>query len=83
MIASELYNNNAYVKVGVTNDNGWAQFVDIYGTYVRFARPGKEAGNDNYGFVIDMPEQRIIPYGGNEWWIGEGMSLSQKSRDMD
>ncbi len=70
MIASELYNNNAYVKVGVTDDNGWAQFVDVYGTYVRFARPGYEAGDDSRGFVIDMPNQRIVPNDGNEWWLG-------------
>lgn len=70
MIASELSDNNAYVKVGVTDDNGWAQFVDIYGTYVRFARPGYEAGGDNRGFVIDMPNQRIVPARTNEWWLG-------------
>lgn len=69
MIASELYNNNAYVKVGVTDDNGWAQFVDIYGTYIRFGRPGYDIADDSKGFKIDMVNQRMLPNDKNEWNI--------------
>lgn len=71
MISSELSdtNNTAYVKVGVTDDNGWAQFVDIYGTYVRFGRPGYDIADDSKGFVIDMVNQKMIPNDKNEWNI--------------
>lgn len=71
MISSELSdtNNTAYVKVGVTDDNGWAQFVDIYGTYVRFGRPGYDIADDSKGFKIDMVNQRMLPNDKNEWNI--------------
>jgi hypothetical protein len=72
MISSELSdtNNTAYVKIGVTTDNGWAQFVDVYGTYIRFGRPGYNISTDTNGFSIDMTNQRIIPDTKNEWSIG-------------
>lgn len=71
MISSELSDtsNTAYVKVGVTDDNGWAQFVDIYGTYVRFGRPGYNIADDSKGFVIDMVNQKMFPNDKNEWNI--------------
>lgn len=72
MISSELSdtNNTAYVKIGVTTDNGWAQFVDVYGTYIRFGRPGYNISTDTNGFSIDMTEQRIMPDTKNEWSVG-------------
>ena len=72
MISSELSdtNNTAYVKIGVTTDNGWAQFVDVYGTYIRFGRPGYDISTDTNGFSIDMTKQRIIPDTKNEWSVG-------------
>lgn len=72
MISSELSNTNntAYVKIGVTTDNGWAQFVDVYGTYIRFGRPGYDISTDTNGFSIDMTEQRIMPDTKNEWSVG-------------
>lgn len=72
MISSELSstNNTAYVKVGVTDDNGWAQFVDIYGTYIRFGRPGYDISGETNGFLIDMVNQQIVPNDRNEWALG-------------
>lgn len=72
MISSELSdtNNMAYVKIGVTTDNGWAQFVDVYGTYIRFGRPGYDISTDSKGFLINMADQRMLPNDSNEWSVG-------------
>lgn len=72
MISSELSatNNTAYVKIGVTTDNGWAQFVDVYGTYIRFGRPGYDISTDSKGFLINMADQRMLPNDSNEWSVG-------------
>ena len=72
MISSELSdtNNTAYVKIGVTTDNGWAQYVDVYGTYIRFGRPGYDISKDTNGFIIDMAAQQMRPEDSNEWSIG-------------
>lgn len=70
MISSELSGESAYVKVGMTEDNGWTQFVDIHGTYVRFARPGYETDDDSNGFKIHLPVQKVVPNSGDEWWFG-------------
>jgi hypothetical protein len=72
--SAKLSDYNLSVKVGLTSDNGWAQFLDLYGSNIRFFAPGATAS----GVGIDPASNSIfIKNGRNEG----GLYLWDNSED--
>lgn len=71
IISSELSSaTSANINVGVMEDNGWAQFLNLFATQIRFLRPGYDADSDNNAVLVDIANTTISFADNNAWSVG-------------
>jgi hypothetical protein len=71
VLTSELLSaNNLTVRLGVQQNNGWAQYLEVYGTAIYFGRPGYIPSSDSNALMFDMANRSIFPAMTRTWSIG-------------
>lgn len=70
LTSKSLTQNNLSVQLGVQEDKGWAQYIELYGTAIYIARPGTTPASDQNALMFDVINRAIIPSSPEKWRLG-------------
>lgn len=71
IMSCSLSANNTHTRVGAKDiDNGYAQYLELYGTQILLKRPGYVDGTDENAIMFDLANMQMVPTDSNEWYLG-------------
>lgn len=70
LTSEALSSTNLTVRLGVQEDKGWAQYLELYGTVVYLGRPGYIPSSDDNALMFDMANRGVYPKTRGKWVLG-------------
>lgn len=70
LTSEALSSTNLTVRLGVQEDKGWAQYLELYGTAVYLGRPGYIPSSDKNALMFDVANMGVYPKTPGKWVLG-------------